>query len=179
MCAYVQGAGTKDKALIRIMVSRSEVDMLDIRQEYVRNYGKSLYTHISVSIFIMYQHGWFKSNKCTWFCETKVYISCWSAFCFDRETHQETTRNFYWSSVGAVTKMEKSVCYIIEIVFPMNNRFLPHLYALYKKNTNLHAMPVLTMQCLLTVLESQYFYIGSFLYMQKVLHFFLLYLCWI
>lgn len=30
------------------MVSRSEVDMLDIRQEYVRNYGKSLYTDISV-----------------------------------------------------------------------------------------------------------------------------------
>lgn len=32
------------------MVSRSEVDMLDIRQEYVRNYGKSLYTAISVSV---------------------------------------------------------------------------------------------------------------------------------
>lgn len=43
----MQGAGTKDKALIRIMVSRSEVDMLDIRQAYVRTYGKSLYTHIS------------------------------------------------------------------------------------------------------------------------------------
>lgn len=54
MCAYVQGAGTKDKTLIRIMVTRSEVDMLDIRQEYVKNYGKSLYTHISVSISIMY-----------------------------------------------------------------------------------------------------------------------------
>ncbi|XP_061822569.1 annexin A4-like isoform X2 [Nerophis lumbriciformis] len=43
----MQGAGTKDRTLIRIMVSRSEVDMLDIRQAYVKTYGKSLYTHIS------------------------------------------------------------------------------------------------------------------------------------
>uniref|UniRef100_UPI0037E864D9 annexin A4-like n=1 Tax=Semicossyphus pulcher TaxID=241346 RepID=UPI0037E864D9 len=43
----MQGAGTKDTTLIRIMVSRSEVDMLDIRQAYVQTYGKSLYTHIS------------------------------------------------------------------------------------------------------------------------------------
>lgn len=44
-----QGAGTKDTTLIRVMVSRSEVDMLDIRQEYLKAYGKSLYTAISVS----------------------------------------------------------------------------------------------------------------------------------
>ncbi|XP_056152574.1 annexin A11b [Lampris incognitus] len=43
----MQGAGTKDRTLIRIMVSRSEIDMLDIRPVYVRTYGKSLYTHIS------------------------------------------------------------------------------------------------------------------------------------
>lgn len=46
---FQQGAGTKDTTLMRIMVSRSEVDMLDIRQAYVHTYGKSLYTAISVS----------------------------------------------------------------------------------------------------------------------------------
>ncbi|XP_015237920.1 PREDICTED: annexin A11 [Cyprinodon variegatus] len=43
----MKGAGTKDTTLIRVMVSRSEVDMLDIRQEYLKAYGKSLYTAIS------------------------------------------------------------------------------------------------------------------------------------
>ncbi|KAJ8365749.1 hypothetical protein SKAU_G00145800 [Synaphobranchus kaupii] len=43
----MQGAGTKDRTLVRVMVSRCEVDMLDIRQVYGQTYGKSLYTHIS------------------------------------------------------------------------------------------------------------------------------------
>ncbi|PIO25091.1 hypothetical protein AB205_0178560 [Aquarana catesbeiana] len=39
---FVSGAGTDDETLIRVMVSRSEVDMLDIRKEYRKNYGRSL-----------------------------------------------------------------------------------------------------------------------------------------
>uniref|UniRef100_A0A8I6G714 Annexin n=1 Tax=Rattus norvegicus TaxID=10116 RepID=A0A8I6G714_RAT len=42
----MKGKGTRDKVLIRIMVSRSEVDMLKIRSEFKRKYGKSLYYFI-------------------------------------------------------------------------------------------------------------------------------------
>lgn len=44
-----QGKGTRDKVLMRIMISRSEVDMLKIRSEFKRKYGKSLYYYIQVS----------------------------------------------------------------------------------------------------------------------------------
>lgn len=48
-CAFgFQGKGTRDKVLIRIMVSRSEVDMLKIRSEFKKKYGKSLYYYIQV-----------------------------------------------------------------------------------------------------------------------------------
>ncbi|XP_038554844.1 annexin A5a [Micropterus salmoides] len=39
-------AGTDDDTLMRIMVSRSEVDMLDIRASFKKKYGASLYTTI-------------------------------------------------------------------------------------------------------------------------------------
>ncbi|XP_022541729.2 annexin A5a [Astyanax mexicanus] len=39
-------AGTDDETLIRIMVSRSEEDMLDIRAKYKKKYGESLYRTI-------------------------------------------------------------------------------------------------------------------------------------
>lgn len=42
----MKGAGTDDDALIRVMVSRSEVDMLDIKDEFQRMYGKSLHSFI-------------------------------------------------------------------------------------------------------------------------------------
>ncbi|XP_078421529.1 annexin A4-like [Cetorhinus maximus] len=42
----MKGAGTDDNTLIRVMISRCEVDMLDIKQEFQRMYGKSLYSFI-------------------------------------------------------------------------------------------------------------------------------------
>ncbi|EPY74871.1 hypothetical protein CB1_001866015 [Camelus ferus] len=40
------GLGTDDDTLIRVMVSRAEIDMLDIRANFKRLYGKSLYSFI-------------------------------------------------------------------------------------------------------------------------------------
>uniref|UniRef100_A0A8C2ST92 Annexin n=1 Tax=Coturnix japonica TaxID=93934 RepID=A0A8C2ST92_COTJA len=42
----MKGAGTDDETLIRVMVSRSEIDLLDIRHEFRKNFAKSLYQMI-------------------------------------------------------------------------------------------------------------------------------------
>ncbi|XP_074837940.1 annexin A4 [Carettochelys insculpta] len=42
----MKGLGTDDDTLIRVMVSRCEIDLLDIRREFKRMYGKSLYSFI-------------------------------------------------------------------------------------------------------------------------------------
>ncbi|CAI9564982.1 unnamed protein product [Staurois parvus] len=43
----MKGKGTRDKVLIRIMLSRSEVDLLKIKAEFKKKYGKSLSYFIS------------------------------------------------------------------------------------------------------------------------------------
>ncbi|XP_067852095.1 annexin A6 [Heptranchias perlo] len=42
----MKGMGTRDNTLIRIMISRSEIDMLDIREEFRKKYEKSLHNMI-------------------------------------------------------------------------------------------------------------------------------------
>lgn len=42
----MKGAGTDDHTLIRVMVSRSEIDLYNIRKEFRKNFGTSLYSMI-------------------------------------------------------------------------------------------------------------------------------------
>ena len=44
----MKGAGTDEKTLTRIMVSRSEIDLLNIRREFIEKYDKSLHQAIEV-----------------------------------------------------------------------------------------------------------------------------------
>ncbi|CAI5784425.1 annexin A5 [Podarcis lilfordi] len=53
----MKGAGTDDDTLIRIVVSRSEIDLLDIRQAFRRNFAKSLYHAIQKDTSGDYRNG--------------------------------------------------------------------------------------------------------------------------
>ncbi|XP_069505858.1 annexin A9 [Ambystoma mexicanum] len=46
----MKGMGTNENTLTRIMVSRSEIDLLSIRAEFRKKYGKSLYSFLQASI---------------------------------------------------------------------------------------------------------------------------------
>jgi hypothetical protein len=50
----MKGAGTKDDCLIRIIVSRSEIDMVQIKQKFQSAHSKDLASMISVIKFFIF-----------------------------------------------------------------------------------------------------------------------------
>ena len=48
LCLQTKGAATDERTLIRVMVSRSEIDMADIEQKFQDNYDKKLKESIKV-----------------------------------------------------------------------------------------------------------------------------------
>lgn len=57
----MKGMGTNDRQLIRVVVTRCEVDMVQIKQEFQRNYGKTLESFIVVRITL---HNNWSINLC-------------------------------------------------------------------------------------------------------------------
>lgn len=70
----MQGAGTDDNTLIRVMVSRSEVDMLDIRAAFRKMFACSLHSMIKVGTKANTQRG------------TKTLVCCHSCNRRSRES---------------------------------------------------------------------------------------------
>lgn len=48
----LKGAGTDDHTLIRVVVSRSEIDLFNIRKEFRKNFATSLYSMIKVELWL-------------------------------------------------------------------------------------------------------------------------------
>lgn len=52
MSRFLQGLGTNDRMLVRVMVSRCEVDMVQIKKVFYQKYHKTLGSFIKVGQFV-------------------------------------------------------------------------------------------------------------------------------
>lgn len=94
----LQGAGTDDNTLIRVMVTRSEVDMLDIRAEFRRLFAGSLHAMIQVR-----PHGLMSCNtNCFINTISPAFVTSYLSVCY-REIVVATTAKPYCCSVGEMT----------------------------------------------------------------------------
>lgn len=80
------------------MVSRSEIDMKQIKEEYKKNYGKSLYMDILVSERLGTVH--FRSI-------IEMLTHVFVAFLTFRTTRKETMRRFFLLSVETTAKRDE------------------------------------------------------------------------
>lgn len=91
MFLHSQGLGTTDSVLIRIMVARAEIDMLDIKAEFLKMYGKTLHSFIKVGHWgHLTKHNLQKPL-------TKHYNYFKTIHLFSRVTHRAITVRSCWS----------------------------------------------------------------------------------
>lgn len=96
-----QGKGTRKPILTRIMVSRSEIDMKRIKDEYKKNYGKTLYMDILVSAA--------PDNADKPIVDVRIVPFFYGMpFLSFRMTLKETMRRFCLLSVGVKTKNQST-----------------------------------------------------------------------
>lgn len=53
---FLQGLGTDDDTLVRVIVSRCEIDMVEIKQEFKTQYNQTLEKFIEVCEELLYIH---------------------------------------------------------------------------------------------------------------------------